>query len=52
MGENHKSDDIIYLDYNSMYPAIMASMDVPTNLSDTQIHEMNDTIINIKNASR
>lgn len=33
IGENLPDDDIVYLDFNSMYPYIMAYLLLPTNFS-------------------
>ena len=32
MGESLVDDEVIYLDYNSMYPAIMSNLDVPFDM--------------------
>jgi len=36
-GDYGKDSSVFYLDYNSMYPSIMAKIMVPTNLNQCQI---------------
>ena len=37
---------VYYLDYNSMYPSIMASCEMPTDLNKAEIYEVNERFEN------